>query len=61
MRENLQTMPQSELQAYTYALMLAYKKGGDQLVLGGPMTRAEIVAELTAAGAELAARKGGAR
>lgn len=56
MRENLQAMPQSELQAYGQALMTAYTKGGDQVVMGGQMTRKEIVAELTAVGAELKER-----
>lgn len=56
MRENLQTMPQSELAAYGQALMRAYGQGGDQMVMGGQMTRAEIVAELKAVGIELKAR-----
>ena len=53
MRENLQAMPQSELQAYGAAVMKAYGKGGDQTVMGGKMTRNEIVAELKAIGVEL--------
>lgn len=56
MRENLQTMPQVELAAYGQALMRAYAAGGDQMVMGGQMTRAEIVAELKAVGVELKAR-----
>lgn len=56
MRENLQAMPQSELKAYGAAVMTAYAKGGDQVVMGGQMTRAEIVAELKAIGAELQER-----
>lgn len=33
--------------------MRAYAQGGDQMVMGGQMTRKEIVAELKAVSAEL--------
>lgn len=56
MRENLQAMPQSELQAYGKAVMKAYGQGGDQMVMGAQMTRREIVAELAAVGTELKER-----
>lgn len=56
MRENVQAMPQSELQAYGNALMKAYTQGGDRMVMGAQMTRAEIVAELKAVGVELKER-----
>jgi hypothetical protein len=56
MRENLQAMSQSELQAYGNALMKAYAQGGDRVVMGGRMTRSEIIAELKAVGVELKER-----
>lgn len=56
MRENVETMPQSELQAYGKALLTAYAQGGNRMVMGGQMARRDIVAELQAVGAELKAR-----
>jgi hypothetical protein len=43
---DMRLMPEVELKALLYALLLAYKRGGAQLVEGRQMSHAEIAKEM---------------
>lgn len=43
---DVRLMPEVEQKALLYALLLAYKRGGAQLVEGRQMSRSEIVKEM---------------
>lgn len=54
--EELERLTSEELKTMLNGLLIAYGKGGDQLVLGAQMTRKQIVTEMLAVKAVLQAR-----